>query len=298
MRVTVCELPNGPGELEDAWQRLAAHVRGEGSDLVLLPEMPFSRWLARDPHARESAWGDAVRMHEAWLQRLPELGATWVAGTRPVLEGGRPLNQAFVWSEKAGCVAIHEKVYLPNEEGFWEATWYDPGPPEFDLARLTEGGGVERVPARRAQPRATEIEDESGSAGVLVGFLVCTELWFTRHARDYMGQGVHLLLCPRATYRPSTDKWVAGGRAAATVSGAFCLSANFAGRASNEEPTAESPRREGGARWGGAGWVIDPEEADVLGLTDEGAPHITLDLDLIRADHAKNTYPRYVLDPT
>ena len=64
---------------------------------------------------------------------------------------------------------------------------------------------------------------------VTAGFLICSEMWFTEHARAYAKQGIHLLLCPRATPMASVSKWIAGGRVAAVTSGAFCLSASFGG---------------------------------------------------------------------
>jgi hypothetical protein len=45
MKATVCELPNETAALEDAWAELCAHVKGQGSDFVLLPEMPFFPWF-------------------------------------------------------------------------------------------------------------------------------------------------------------------------------------------------------------------------------------------------------------
>jgi N-carbamoylputrescine amidase len=44
------------------------------------------------------------------------------------------------------------------------------------------------------------------------------------------------------------------------------------------------------------GWIIGPESGDVLGVTSEGLPFLTLEIDLAAADLAKSTYPRYVLD--
>ncbi|MYE27793.1 MAG: hypothetical protein F4X87_11395 [Chloroflexi bacterium] len=73
-----------------------------------------------------------------------------------------------------------------------------------------------------------------------------------------------------------------GGRTAAVVAGAFCLSSNHAGRADH-------------VQLGGAGWICDPDGV-VLALTDADRPFITLDLDLARAESAKSAYPRYVDD--
>ncbi len=119
---------------------------------------------------------------------------------------------------------------------------------------------------------------------VLVGFLICTDLWFFEHARDYCKQDIHLLVCPCVTPKHSVEKWIAGGRPAAVVSGAFCQSSNLNG------PNTES------IAFGGAGWVSEPEEGRVLGVTYQKNSFLTIDIDLEKAEKAKRTYPRYVSD--
>jgi N-carbamoylputrescine amidase len=117
-----------------------------------------------------------------------------------------------------------------------------------------------------------------------LGFMICTELWFFEHAREYSKQDIHLLACPRVTPQSSVDKWIAAGQAAAVVSGAFCLSSNLSG------PNIES------IEFGGTGWIIEPEEGNVLGVTSPNKPFLTVEIDLEVADKAKRTYPRYVAD--
>jgi len=249
-------LRNETTELEQDWDALVAHTKTERSDLVLLPEMTFHPWLAATDRVDRKAWLEAVRTHDRWLERLPELATAVVIGTRPIIQEGTPFNQGYVWTHEIGCRPVHTKYYLPNEAGFWEAKWY-----------------------RRGQRSFESIEVQ----GVKLGFLICTEVWFTAHAREYAKQGVHLVVCPRATEAFSTDKWVAGGRAAAVVSGAYCLSSNFSGRGS-------------GVDWGGTAWVIEPEEGTVLGLSSKKQPFLTFEIDLQVAEKAKHTYPRYVTD--
>jgi predicted amidohydrolase len=253
MKVTVCELSDNPAGLERNWQALVDHVRSEASDLVLLPEMPFYPWIARTDRVDPAVWQAAVEAHDAWTSRLGELAPAAVVGTRPVVRDGRRLNEGYVWEASTGYRGVHAKVYLPDEPGFWEASWYARGETSF-------------LPA------------QAGEASV--GFLICTELWFNAHAREYAKQGVHLLVCPRATPTVSVDKWIAGGRTAAVVAGAFCLSSN----------------RGGDAGWPGTGWIIEPAEGDVLGLTSRERPFLTLEVDLGAAEAAKDSYPRYVLD--
>lgn len=255
MKVTVCEFGNDPPALERDWQGLATQVSSESSDLVLLPEMPFYPWVAQSNEANDAVWQASMDAHERWLSRLPELSPATVLGSRPVLNGGRRFNEGFIWDPASGYRAAHTKYYLPDEDGFWEASWYERGDGDFSPVRASEA---------------------------TVGFLICTEIWFGERARAYGKQGVHLLACPRATPLYSADRWLVGGRAAAAVGGAYCLSSNRSGVDGQ------------GMEWGGNGWIIEPEMGAVLGLTSREQPFLTLEIDLNAAEAAKQTYPRYV----
>jgi N-carbamoylputrescine amidase len=247
MRATVCELRSE--RLEDDWRALCSHVREEGSELVLLPEMGLARWFGGARDYDEGVWRQAVEAHERHLaERLRDMAKAVVLGTAPVEVDGRRLNEAFV-ADADGVRRAHHKFHLPDEDEFWEASWYQRGDGEFQL--------VDAGPAR-------------------TGFLVCTELWFTEHARAYGEAGAHLVAVPRCSPSESLDKWLAGGRTAAVVSGAYVLSSNH-----------------GDERYGGQGWIVDPE-GDVLAVTSRAEPFATVELDLDAADAAKSTYPRYV----
>jgi N-carbamoylputrescine amidase len=256
MKVTVCELPNTPDELDSAWQQLVEHVASRESDLVLLPEMPFFRWLAHTNDFRADLWDEAVRAHDDWIRKLEDLTPATVVSTRPAADQGKRHNVGYTWEPVKGAIDAHTKFYLPDEPGFWEATWYERGHGNFNV--------VDTIHCK-------------------IGFLICTELWFNSHARDYGKQGMDVLVCPRATPRSTVEKWVFGGQAAAVVSGAFCLSSNLSGT------TPE------GCDFAGTGWIISPD-GDVLGFTSTEHPFVTLDLDLDRAREAKKTHPRYVED--
>jgi len=261
LNVTVCQLRSEPGALQDDWEQLARHVRETKSDLVLLPEMPFYPW----PFWRETfvpdVWDAAVRAHDAWQARLKELAPAVVTGSRPVIENGRRLNRGFSWRPEANDPLSlgHSKFYLPDEAGFWEASWYARGDGSFDSEALVLNYDVT----------------------VCTGFLICTELWFMHSARAYGQAGADLLLSPRATERRTVDKWLAGGRVAAVISGAYSLSSNH------------YREGDGPVDLGGLGWVIGPD-GEVLALTTPRNPFVTMTIDLSRAQRAKHTYPRYV----
>jgi len=254
MKVTVCQLHEPPEHLEVEWRRLVEHVGGAGSDLVLLPEMPFHPWLARQRDVDAEAWQQSVIAHDAWVARLAELEPAVVLGSRPVTREGRRFNEGFIF-DGSGYRGVHDKVYLPDEAMFWEASWYERGDRTFALAE---------------------------AAAARVGYLICTEMWFTEHARAYARGGIHLLASPRATPGATADKWIAGGRAAAVTSGAYCLSSNRGGLDSH------------GSVWAGAGWIIEPQEGEVLGVTSMEEPFVTREIALAAAEAAKSSYPRYV----
>ena len=86
MKVTVCELRNDAVGLEQDWPALVGHVRSEKSELVLLPEMAFHPWLAGTNQSNTELWQEAVRAHDIWMDRLTELAAPIVIGTRPVIQ--------------------------------------------------------------------------------------------------------------------------------------------------------------------------------------------------------------------
>jgi N-carbamoylputrescine amidase len=257
MKVTVCQLPNDPAHFVAAFDALAIHVQAAGSDLVLLPEMPFSRWFTvsrpGDGRSPNGIWREAEAAHDAGMAQLAALAPSIVASTRPVTQRGIPLNEGFVWSAASGYAPAHHKYYLPEEDGFWEASWYERGDGTFNPI-------------------------DTGAASL--GFLICSELWFFERARAYGKAGSHMLLTPRCTEAASVETWLTGGRAAAISAGAFSLSSNRVG--SDDKNT-----------YGGGGWIIAPD-GEVLAVTNEQQPFLTVDIDLAQAQAAKQTYPRYI----
>ena len=257
MKVTVCQLDNRAGERADMLRALAAHIAAEQSRFLLLPEMCFAEWLAADPEPDRGRWLAAVKSHADHILELGALGADAVIATRPIVtDQGSFRNQAYLWTPEPRIQAIHEKYYLPDEAGYWEASWYQRGAFEFRTCTALE--------AR-------------------IGVQICTEMWFFEWARHFAREGVELLCVPRATPHASLGKWLAGGRAAAVCCGAYCLSSNL------WTPPG------GKVDCGGLGWIISPE-GDLLAQTSVDSPFATVDIDLSVARDSKSTYPRYVAE--
>ena len=254
MRLTVCQLRDDRVGFAADWEWLAVHVREQRSDLVILPEFPFATWFAIKQPFDAAVWRDVVAAHEAWDKRLGELAPAAVIATRPAERGGQRFNEAFAATPDGARTALHDKRYLPEEPGYFEASWYQRGDGSFTPANV---------------------------AGARVGMQVCSELWVLDVSRAYAAQDVDLIAVPRATPASSVEKWLLAGRTASIVAGAFSASSNHAG---------DSPA---GFTFAGAGWIIDPE-GEVLARTSDEAPFATVEIDLAKAREAKQTYPRYI----
>jgi N-carbamoylputrescine amidase len=180
--------------------------------LVLLPEFAFVEpvWEAEAYDPRR--WAAALEQSDTGLELLPQLGAAYVVGARPVSIDGRPFNEGFIWSGAGGLTPLRRKFFLPDDPGNWEARWFDRGDPAF--------------PAFCA-------------GSLTFGLNICTELWALETYSAYAEQSVQVILSPRATGAATRAKWLSAGVVAAVRSGAFSVSSN------RVDPTGAC----GGAAW-------------------------------------------------
>jgi len=255
MKVTVCQLSNEAVQFDLDWKKLISHCQSNKSELVLLPEMPFYPWIANQPNVDEAKKSIATESHKIWIERIEELGVPTVAYTAPVIDDDKFHNTAFIWTKELGHQKVHTKYYFPEEEGFYESTWFDREPKAFELITIGD---------------------------LKIGFLLCTEIWFTQHTRQYGLNGMDLLLVPRATGKSSVQQWLSCGQTSSVIGGAYCLSSNRSGMG------------EGNFQWGGASWICQPMDGKVLGLTTEETPFLTIEIDLEKSKAAKLDYPLYV----
>ena len=252
MKVTVCQLPNKEKAFKKAWEKLIIHLEQAQSDFVLLNEMPFAAWVADEKVLQKDKQLAVVQKHETWLEKISELNTKIVAYSKPVFNGDKFHNTAFVWSKESGHVKVHSKHFFPEEAGFWEESWFDKAEPDFQVVSI---------------------------GGLKVGFLLCTEIWFTEYARKYAAAGIDLLLIPRATGKSSIKQWLRCGQTLAIISGAYCLSSNRSGQGNAD------------FQWGGTGWIAQPMDGELLGKTSTRNPFLTLEIDLEQTKLAKLDYP-------
>jgi N-carbamoylputrescine amidase len=254
LKIGVCECPTELVAGSAEWNDLARAVSREAPDLFLLNEMPFGSWLAAEETFDGRKWRESCDLHEEGLRHLGDLGAAAVAGTRPRDLDGRRVNEAFVWTATGGLQGIHTKQYFPDEEGYYEARWFEAGERHFSLA---------------------------AAGPVQAGFLICTELMFNEHARHYGRSGAHVILVPRAVGKGSLPRWLVAMRMAAVVSGAYVHSSNRGGIDSR------------GQVFGGAGWIVDPQ-GELVAQTSSTTPAVFYKIDTEFAARAQREYPCYV----
>lgn len=199
MRVTVCETPHEPEELDAFWKSLCVHTQIEHSELLVLPEFAFLPPVWQADAFDASVWRNIVAASSMWLGRFQELGCEFVIGARPSTEGGKPYNQGFIWSANFGVSLLRRKRYLPNEPMGWEERWFARGHEEF--------------PVFAAGPMS-------------FGLNICTELWALETYSGYAATQVNAIVSPRATSAGTTEKWISVGTVAAVRTGAFCISSN------------------------------------------------------------------------
>ena len=199
MKITVCELPDPRKPFETAWDDLVDHVHYARSALVVLPDMPFSRWFAHSDRFDRSVWASAVRAHDEWEHRLSELSPAIVMASRPVDFGNERYDEGFVWEEPVGTLSLHAKSYLPDVAGAREGSWYDSATAEF-------------IPL--------EVR------GLRIAMLIGNEMWAPR---GYEAETVDVLGIPRAGDNTPFADSLERARALARHTHAYALSSNRSG---------------------------------------------------------------------
>ncbi|MCO5300673.1 MAG: hypothetical protein M9886_12010 [Candidatus Nanopelagicales bacterium] len=127
------------------------------------------------------------------LEQLEDLPARVVIGTSRQWR----YNDAFCWTAESGLRSVHRKTFLPRRAGFWEATWYERGPVEFQAFDTPVGR---------------------------IGVSVCTEMV---HPAQLPSTWTWSLCRGRRLRKRARSGW-SGGATHAVTSGAFCVSSNRA----------------------------------------------------------------------
>ena len=217
--------PDGPMRLRE---RLA-EVAERGADLAVLPEIPLNRWSPATQDVRED---DAEPMNGpraiGQAEAAAEAGIGLVGGIMHRDEDGRRTSRALVFDRAGNIVATYEKLHLPEEEGFWETSHYQPG-----------NEGPRRIDA----------------FGVPIGVQICSDVNRPQGSHLLGAQGAVAVLAPRATEERTYQRWKTVFRANALTSCAYVLSVT-------------RPHPEDGVLIGGPSVAVDPHGEVLLETTD------------------------------
>jgi N-carbamoylputrescine amidase len=204
MRIAFVEWPEALSTRGAQWTPLKDSLTAALPDILVTNELPFGPWLADGATFSEQEAQLSIGAHAQGLAGLIDLRLPAVISSRPVWNGKRLANEAFVL-ENGLVRPLHRKQYFPNEPGWFENVWYAGDDSGFHVADVL---------------------------GLNVGVLLCTEAMFNEHARAYGKQKASLLVIPRAT-GTEIEPWTIAGAMAALVSGAYVVSSNRVGRSNS-----------------------------------------------------------------
>ena len=200
LKIAFVEWPENLSAGDALWGQLRDSVASARPDILITNELPFGPWIAEDAAFSNDDAQFSFRAHEKGLAGLVDLALPAVVSSRPVWNGKRLANEAFVL--ESGVVRpLHRKQYFPDEPGWFESEWYAGDASGFDVAEIL---------------------------GIKVGVLLCTEAMFNEHARGYGRQKAALIVVPRASGM-NIEAWKIAGAMASLVSGAYVVSSNRTG---------------------------------------------------------------------
>ena len=116
LRIACVEWPEGLSTNDARWSEVRDSVTAAHPDILVTNELPFGPWLADAAVFSEAEAQLSIRAHEKGLEGLIDLDVPAVISSRPVWNGKRLANEAFVL-EKGIVRALHRKQYFPNEPG-------------------------------------------------------------------------------------------------------------------------------------------------------------------------------------
>lgn len=220
----------------DAPARLRARLaeaRAQGATLAVLPEIPLNPWSPATTRARdEDAEGPDGPRHELMAAAARDVGIGLVGGAIVADSGtGVRRNTALVFDGTGTLVLSYSKVVLPEEEGFWETSHYEPG---------------------------EALSPVIDTFGLRVGVQICSDMNRPEGAHLLGAQGAELIVNPRATEAATFARWRPVLLAAALTSCTYVLSVN-------------RPREEQGVKLGGPSFAVAPSGEILCETTDSVA---------------------------
>jgi N-carbamoylputrescine amidase len=169
-------------KLTAALRHAIDRAAGEGATAVFLPEITLLRYPADTPAgpnpgaaaedltngptftlAAEAAVANGVFVHASLYEKAPA-------------EDGRGFNTAILVSPSGDLVARTRKLHIPISAGYYEDTYFRPGPAEGNPYPVYEPDGL----------------------GARIGMPTCWDEWFPEVARSYSLAGAEVVIYPTA----------------------------------------------------------------------------------------------------
>jgi predicted amidohydrolase len=169
---------NAVSGLRDALQQ----AYSQGAQLAVMPEIPLNTWApATKVRQDDDAEPPAGPRHRAMSDAAREVGIALIGGAiirNP--KTGRCHNTALAFDRSGELVGSYRKLHLPEEEGFWETSHYDPGdePPSI----------IHGLP-------------------LPIGIQICSDVNRPEGSNLLGALGAELILCPRATEAATFARW-------------------------------------------------------------------------------------------
>jgi len=115
LKIAFVEWPDALSTEDVQWRELKDSITAAARpDILVTNELPFGPWLAEGAVFSEDAAHLSLRLHENGLGGLIDLNLSAVISSRPVWNGKRLANEAFVL-ENGVVRPLHRKQYFPNE---------------------------------------------------------------------------------------------------------------------------------------------------------------------------------------
>ena len=198
---------------------LLEQARAAGAGLAVLPELPLNRWApATKTAADDDAEAPNGRRHQTLSEAARAAGIGLIGGAIVRDQNGARHNTALVFDRTGALVSSYRKVYLPEEDGFWETSHYAPG----DVLPNV----VESFPLR-------------------FGLQICSDVNRPEGSRLLAELGAEVIIAPRATEAATFSRWKTVLTAIAMTSCAYVVS-------------VPRPRPEFGVPLGGPAVAIAP----------------------------------------
>jgi predicted amidohydrolase len=173
-------------------------ARTRGAALAVVPELPLNSWAPASVQARDEDAEDPGGPRFQVLANAARTAGIGIVGGAIIRDPSRRRhNTALVFDAKGELIASYRKVHLPEEEGFWETSHYEPGDA---LAAV-----VDRFPMR-------------------IGIQICSDINRPEGSHVLGALGAEAIVNPRATEAATFDRWRTVLIANALTSGAYVLS--------------------------------------------------------------------------